>query len=100
MGRKLSTTDAAAALNMLPKLLDVPISTYLMVFAKIRRPSMTPFGQDAQILVQQHDVGGVLGDVGGAVHGDADVRMVQGQGVVDAVAHETRPPRRFAAAAG
>ena len=42
MGRKLSTTEAVAALNMLPKLLDVPIRTYLMVFAKIRRPSMTP----------------------------------------------------------
>ena len=27
---------------MLPKLLDVPISTYLMVLAKIRRPSATP----------------------------------------------------------
>ena len=27
---------------MLPKLLDVPISTYLMVLAKIRRPSTTP----------------------------------------------------------
>ena len=27
---------------MLPKLLDVPISTYLMVLAKMRRPSATP----------------------------------------------------------
>ena len=27
---------------MLPKLLDVPISTYLIVLAKIRRPSATP----------------------------------------------------------
>ena len=31
-----------AALNMLPKLLEVPISTYLMVLAKMRRPSATP----------------------------------------------------------
>ena len=37
-----ATTRRPAALNMLPKLLDVPISTYLMVFAKIRRPSATP----------------------------------------------------------
>ena len=36
------TSEAPAALNMLPKLLDVPISTYLMVLAKIRRPSATP----------------------------------------------------------
>src|SRR6478672_5844785 len=42
IGRKVSTADAAAALNMLPKLLDVPISTYLMVLAKMRRPSATP----------------------------------------------------------
>ena len=33
---------AGGAMNMLPKLLDVPISTYLMVLAKIRRPSATP----------------------------------------------------------
>ena len=42
IGRKVSTAEAAAAENMLPKLLDVPISTYLMVLAKIRRPSATP----------------------------------------------------------
>ena len=36
------TADAPAALNMFPKLLDVPIRTYLIVFAKIRRPSVTP----------------------------------------------------------
>ena len=42
IGRNVSTADAAAALNMFPKLLDVPISTYLMVLAKMRRPSATP----------------------------------------------------------
>ena len=42
IGRKDRNSDAPAALNMLPKLLEVPISTYLMVLAKIRRPSMTP----------------------------------------------------------
>ena len=42
MGRKDRNSDAPAAENMLPKLLDVPISTYLMVLAKIRRPSATP----------------------------------------------------------
>src|SRR5674536_151478 len=36
IGRKLSTAEAAAALNMLPKLLLVPISTYLIVLAKMR----------------------------------------------------------------
>jgi hypothetical protein len=33
IGRNDKNSDAPAALNMLPKLLDVPISTYLMVFA-------------------------------------------------------------------
>ena len=42
IGRNGNSADAAAALNMFPKLLDVPISTYLMVLAKIRRPSATP----------------------------------------------------------
>jgi hypothetical protein len=42
MGRKFRNNDAPAALNMLPKLLDVPMSTYLMVLAKMRRPSTTP----------------------------------------------------------
>src|ERR1035437_3973720 len=42
MGRNFRNSDAPAAENMLPKLLDVPISTYLMVLAKIRRPSATP----------------------------------------------------------
>ena len=59
-----------------------------MVLAKMRRPSATPVGQHAEVLLQQHHVGGVLGDVGGGVHRDADVGGVQGQRVVDAVAEE------------
>ena len=42
MGRNVRKIDAPAALNMFPKLLDVPISTYLMVLAKIWRPPITP----------------------------------------------------------
>ena len=45
-------------------------------------------GEHAEVLVEQHDVGGVLGDVGGRVDGDADVGGVQRDGVVDAVAEE------------
>ncbi len=41
-GKNDSRTEAAPALRMLPKLLDVPISTYLIVLAKIRRPSAMP----------------------------------------------------------
>ncbi len=78
----------AAAVNMLPKLLDVPINTYLMVLAKMRRPSATPVGEHVQVLFEQDYVGGVLGDVGGGVDRDADVGGVQRQRVVDAVAEE------------
>ena len=42
IGRKLRKNDAPPALNMFPKFDEVPISTYLIVLAKIRRPSTTP----------------------------------------------------------
>ena len=45
-------------------------------------------GDDAEVLVEQDDVGGVLGDVGRGVDGDADVGVVEGDRVVDAVAEE------------
>jgi len=38
--------------------------------------------EDAQIFFEQHDVGGVFGDVGGGIDGDADVGRVQRLGVV------------------
>ena len=73
---------------MLPKLLDVPISTYLIVLAKMRRPFGDAVGEHVEVLLEQDDVGGVLGDVGGRVDRDADVGRVQGERVVDAVAEE------------
>ena len=45
-------------------------------------------GEDPEVLVEQHDVGGVLGDVRRRVDGDADVGVVQRDRVVDAVAEE------------
>ena len=45
-------------------------------------------GDDAEVLVEQDDVGGVLGDVGGRVDRDADVGVVERDRVVDAVAEE------------
>ena len=55
-------------------------------------------GEHAEVLVQQDDVGGVLGDVGGGVDGDPDVGGVQGERVVDAVAEERDVARRRGAA--
>ena len=42
IGRNERNADAAAALNMFPKFDDVAIRTYLIVLAKMRRPSTTP----------------------------------------------------------
>ena len=74
-------------LNMLPKLALVAMKTYFSVLAKVARPSRTPSHQDAQVLLQQDDVGRLLGHVHRVVHRDADVGGVQGRGVVDPVAH-------------
>ena len=47
-----------------------------------------PVGEDAEVLVEQDDVGGVLGHVGRRLDRDPDVGVVQRDGVVDAVAEE------------
>jgi hypothetical protein len=70
---------------MFPKLDDVPICTYLMVLANVRDDAL---GEHSEVLLEEHDVGGVLGHVGGGVDRDADVGMVQGDRVVHAVAEE------------
>jgi hypothetical protein len=43
IGRNGRRNDASAMLNMLPKFELVPITMYLMMLAKQRRPSITPF---------------------------------------------------------
>ena len=80
--------EATAALNMFPKFDDVPMSTYLIVLAKVRRPSAHAVGEHAEVLFEQDDVGGVLGDVGGGFDRDPDVGGVERDRVVDAVAEE------------
>jgi hypothetical protein len=50
IGRNDENSDAPAAEKMLPKLLDVPISTYLSVLAKIRLPSVTPSASPSRSL--------------------------------------------------
>ena len=44
--------------------------------------------QHAEILLQQHHVGGILRDISGSIHRNANVGRVQGQRVVDAVTEE------------
>ena len=45
-------------------------------------------GEHGEVLLEQDDVGALLGDVDGGVNGDAAVARAHGGGVVDAVAHE------------
>ena len=42
IGKNGKNADATAILNMLPKLELEPISTYLLMLPKLRRPSSTP----------------------------------------------------------
>ncbi len=42
--------------------------------------------QGGEVVVGQDDLGGLLGDFGAAAHGDADVGLLEGGGVVDRVA--------------
>ena len=43
----------------------------------------------AEVVVENDDVGGLLGDVGAGVHGEADVGELEGGGVVRAVAGDS-----------
>jgi hypothetical protein len=41
----------------------------------------------AKVVVQQHHVAGFFADIGaGDAHGDADIRLLQGRGIVDPIA--------------
>ena len=60
-------------LNMLPKLALVAMKTYFSVLAKVDPPLPDALDEDAQVLLQQDDVGRLLGDVHGLVDRDADV---------------------------
>ena len=86
------TADAPAALNMLPKLLRRAHQHVLDRVGEDAPALGDAVGEHAEVLLQQDDVGGVLGDVGGGVDGDADVGGVQGERVVDAVAEEADGP--------
>jgi hypothetical protein len=71
---------------------EAAMSTYLRVFAKMRRPSMTPSPSTPQILLEQQDVGRVLGDVGRGIDGDPAIGGVQRHRVVHIItAHGNAP---------
>ncbi len=53
-------------------------------------------GDGGEVIVGQHHGGGLLGHLGaGDAHGDADIRLAQGRGIIDAITghgHDMAPP--------
>ena len=69
------------------------------MLAKVARPCSIAAHDGGEIVVEQHEVGGLARDVGaGAAHRDADVGLVQRRSVVDPVAghrhHVAASPQR------
>ncbi len=95
-GRNGSSSDAPAMLNMLPKFALVAIKHVLQRVGEGRASLPHTLDQHIQILLQQHDVGDLLGHVHGALDGEADVGGVQRRGVVDPVAHVADDVARLA----
>ena len=91
IGRKDRNSEAPAAENMFPKLLDVPISTYLMVLAKIRRPSATPSASTSRSFSSRMTSAASLATSVAESTEMPDVGGVQRERVVDAVAEEGDP---------
>ena len=73
---------------MFPKFELAPIRTYLRMLQKTFRPSITPSSHDQEALLEEDDVGGLLGDVDRGVDRDPDVRDAQRRRIVDAVAEK------------
>ena len=88
MGRNGKNSAAPAMLNMLPKFELAPIRMYLVTFSTVRRPSIIAVMHHVEIVLEQDEIGSLLGDVGGAVDRDADIGRMQRRGVVDAVAEK------------
>ena len=86
IGRKGMTSDAAAMLNMFPKLELVLMSKYFMMLPHGAAPLEDAGVQHAEPALEQHDVGGVARHVHRGRDGDADVGGVQRRRIVDAVA--------------
>ena len=88
IGRNDRNVEATAALNMFPKFDDVPMSTYLMVFANVRRPSLTPSASTPRSFSSRTMSAASLATSVGGFDRDPDVGGVERDGVVDAVAEE------------
>ena len=84
-GRKML---APITLNMFPKFELAPILMYFVMLPNTLRPSSTPSSEHRQALLEQDDVGGFLGDVDGAVDGNADIRRLERRAIIDAVTQE------------
>ena len=50
------------------------------------RPRSTACTRGGEVVVGEYELAGLLGDLGAAAHGDADIGLLQRGGVVDGVA--------------
>ena len=73
---------------MFPKFELIAIMMNFMILPKARRPSADPPREDAEVVSQEDNVGGVLGDIDSAVDRDPDIRRMQRRRVIDAVAEK------------
>jgi hypothetical protein len=79
-------------LNILPKFELEPIKIYLGGVLH-RTPALDDsVAHDAEIMLKQHEIRRLFGDVRGAVDGDTNVGRVQCGSVVDAVAEKAHDP--------
>jgi len=62
---------------------------YFSMFAEDLSAFDNALLQDHEVLLQQDQVGRLLGDVSGSIHRDADIRRPQRRSVVNSVAHES-----------
>jgi hypothetical protein len=86
IGKKGRINVAPAIENMFPKLELIAIMMNFMMLPKARRGD--PALEDAEVVSQQDDVGGVFGNVDGTVDRDSDIARMQRRRVIDAIAEK------------
>ena len=59
----------------------------LQRIGKGRSPFTHPLHQNAKVFFEQHDIGGIFGNVHGAINRDADISRMKRRGIIDAVPH-------------
>ena len=81
---------AISTLNTLPKFELAVILMYLMILAKVLRPSMTASSSTSKLFSSRMMSAELLGNIDGGIHRNSNVRVLERRRVVDAVAQDSR----------